>query len=226
MNRTVKLYVVRHGETYLNRYHKLQGWADSPLTEQGKAVAIVAGERLSHIAFDRVYTSDLGRTIETAELILKQNNHKQPLELCRLAQFREVFFGSYEGEHVDRIVRQVAAEHGYQYGTSREVFEHHSMSEILAFIKKSDPTSDAENADELQARLEQGIAQMLSDVKGEAASVLLVTHGIVIRQLLDRYSDRPEHQGEVKNASVSVIEFARDKEANVLTFNSLSGPID
>jgi len=226
MNRMVKLYVVRHGETYLNRYHKLQGWADSPLTEQGKAVAIVAGERLSHIAFDRVYTSDLGRTIETAELILKQNNHKQQLELCRLVQFREVFFGSYEGEHVDRVVRQVAAEHGYHYETSREVFEQHSMSEILAFIKKSDPTSDAENSEELQARIDQGIEHMLADGNGEAATILLVTHGIVIRQLLDRYSNHPEHQGEVKNASVSVIEFARDKSANVLTFNSLSGPIE
>ena len=47
---------------------------------------------------------------------------------------------------------------------------------------------------------------------------------IVIRQLLDRYSNRPEHQGEVKNASVSVLEFIGD-QANVLVFNSLSGSI-
>jgi len=48
---------------------------------------------------------------------------------------------------------------------------------------------------------------------------------IVIRQLLDRYSNRPEHQGEVKNASVSVIEFIGD-QANVLTFNNMSGSIE
>jgi len=225
MSKTVKLYVVRHGETYLNRYHKLQGWADSPLTEEGKAVAIRTGERLSHIAFDRVYTSDLGRTIETAELILKQNKHSDPLELCRLPQFREVFFGSFEGDHVDRIVKEVAAQHGYQYETSREVFEHHSMSEVLAFMKQADPAADAEDADQLQARINQGIEQLLSDVNDQAAAVLLVTHGVVIRQLLDRYTDHPEHQGEVKNASVSVLEFTGDR-ANVLVFNSLSGPLD
>jgi len=220
-----KLYVVRHGETYLNRYHKLQGWADSPLTEEGKEVAIQTGERLSDIAFDRVYTSDLGRTIETAELILKQNKHAQSIELRRLKEFREVFFGSYEGERIDRVVLQIAAEQGFHYETGQEVFANHSMSEILSFIKQADPLSDAEDADELQARIELGMKQMMSDLIDQDAVVLLVTHGIVIRHIIDTYSDHPDHQGEVKNASVSVLEF-KDGEASVVMFNSLSEDLD
>lgn len=27
-----KLYLMRHGETYFNIWHKIQGWCDSPLT--------------------------------------------------------------------------------------------------------------------------------------------------------------------------------------------------
>lgn len=30
-----KIYVVRHGRTYLNKYQRLQGWSDAPLTEEG-----------------------------------------------------------------------------------------------------------------------------------------------------------------------------------------------
>lgn len=66
---TKKIYLVRHGETYLNRYNRMQGWADSPLTEEGKDVAVEAGKKLASIRFDRVYTSDSGRTLETAESI-------------------------------------------------------------------------------------------------------------------------------------------------------------
>ena len=40
------LHLVRHGQTYFNRYNRLQGWSNSPLTESGVADAVKAGERL------------------------------------------------------------------------------------------------------------------------------------------------------------------------------------
>ncbi|EHO52966.1 hypothetical protein HMPREF9104_00797 [Lentilactobacillus kisonensis F0435] len=43
----VTAYMVRHGQTYLNLYNKIQGWIDSPLTEKGIQDAKSAGERLS-----------------------------------------------------------------------------------------------------------------------------------------------------------------------------------
>ena len=27
-----RIYIVRHGQTYINRYDKMQGWCDTPLT--------------------------------------------------------------------------------------------------------------------------------------------------------------------------------------------------
>ena len=71
MDRKLNLYIVRHGETILNRYRKLQGWSDSPLTEEGKVIAMEAGKKLAHVPFHRVYTSDLSRTIETANIMLE-----------------------------------------------------------------------------------------------------------------------------------------------------------
>lgn len=44
-----KLYLVRHGETIFNRMQKMQGWADSPLTDKGFADATRAGKRLADV---------------------------------------------------------------------------------------------------------------------------------------------------------------------------------
>ena len=41
------LYLMRHGETLFNLRHKIQGWCDSPLTEEGIAQARRAGEALT-----------------------------------------------------------------------------------------------------------------------------------------------------------------------------------
>ena len=35
MTKGVTFYFVRHGETYLNRLGRFQGWADAPLTPEG-----------------------------------------------------------------------------------------------------------------------------------------------------------------------------------------------
>ena len=43
MDRKLNLYIVRQGETYLNRYSKLQGWSDSPLTEEEKRLRLKRG---------------------------------------------------------------------------------------------------------------------------------------------------------------------------------------
>ena len=43
----ITVYFVRHGQTYLNRYHRVQGWSDAPLTSQGQTDAKRTGKVLS-----------------------------------------------------------------------------------------------------------------------------------------------------------------------------------
>ena len=52
----VTAYLVRHGQTYMNLYNKVQGWIDSPLTSKGIQDAQDAGERLSKISFDAAFS--------------------------------------------------------------------------------------------------------------------------------------------------------------------------
>ncbi len=55
---TISTYFVRHGQTFLNKYHRIQGVIDSPLTDKGIEDAIDAGKRLKTIPFDAAYSSD------------------------------------------------------------------------------------------------------------------------------------------------------------------------
>lgn len=62
----MKVYIIRHGESETNLKKQWTGWANVHLTKAGKAQAQKAGERLKNIRFDKIFTSDLVRAIETA----------------------------------------------------------------------------------------------------------------------------------------------------------------
>ena len=68
----MKLYVVRHGETLANLEERVSGSKESPLTSKGIMQAKKLGEELKDISFDRVFSSPLLRTIDTARLITKK----------------------------------------------------------------------------------------------------------------------------------------------------------
>ena len=66
----MKVYMIRHGQSESNAKNIHGGWDPSHLTEQGRADAAVAGKRLEGISFDKVYTSDLNRAVETQRIAL------------------------------------------------------------------------------------------------------------------------------------------------------------
>ena len=65
------IYVIRHGQTALNRSHALQGRSDQPLNQAGENQAREVGRQLAErgIVFSHVYTSPLQRAIQTAHLV-------------------------------------------------------------------------------------------------------------------------------------------------------------
>ena len=218
MDHKINLYVVRHGETYLNRYKKMQGWADSPLTEEGKAAATETGKRLEDVQFNRVYTSDLGRAVETAELILQQNNDNHNLEINKRKAFRESFFGSFEGENLEAAWSKIAQDNGFNYHTTKEMFRNHSLEEVMNFIKKSDPFHDAENYRELWERIDNGLNEIVSKSQSNNENILLVTHVVIIRNIISKFSNGFHFEGRIKNSSVSVLEYSSN-HFKVISFN-------
>ncbi|WP_308556421.1 histidine phosphatase family protein [uncultured Lactobacillus sp.] len=89
------IYLMRHGQTYFNLWHKIQGWSDSPLTEEGINRAKQMGDffRSYNIHFDKGYTSTAERASDTLELA---TNNELPYQ--RLKGLKECYFGSFEAQ--------------------------------------------------------------------------------------------------------------------------------
>lgn len=62
------IYVVRHGQTDLNKEGRLQGRRGLPLNEDGIKQAENLRDELKHIQFDHVFSSPQERAVQTAEI--------------------------------------------------------------------------------------------------------------------------------------------------------------
>lgn len=67
------IYVIRHGETDLNKERKMQGRMGLPLNENGIQQAKALRERLQNIKFDFVFSSPQVRAVQTAEIVTGLN---------------------------------------------------------------------------------------------------------------------------------------------------------
>lgn len=65
---TLRLYLMRHGETAWSLSGQHTGRADIPLTKNGEEEARQLGERIQSISFNQVYCSPLLRAQQTSEL--------------------------------------------------------------------------------------------------------------------------------------------------------------
>lgn len=85
--------LVRHGEAEGNRHHRLIGWSDVGLTEAGHDQARLVADRLAHAPVERIVTSDLRRTVETAAPLAQALEMEPHLD----ARFREIHNGDWTG---------------------------------------------------------------------------------------------------------------------------------
>jgi len=96
-NTTVRIYIVRHGETDENKAGVIQGHTDTRLNGQGRVQAEKTGERLKDAELGIAFTSDLDRAVKTAEAILC---HHPNVVVHKDAALRERKLGELEGMQV------------------------------------------------------------------------------------------------------------------------------
>jgi 2,3-bisphosphoglycerate-dependent phosphoglycerate mutase len=106
MNRT-QLIIVRHGQTQWNLKLIRQGHLDSPLTEMGLAQAKALGDRLARETFSALYSSDLGRAVQTAQMIADATGHK----IVTDPRLRERHLGIFQGLNGDELKEKYAEEY-------------------------------------------------------------------------------------------------------------------
>ena len=102
----MKVYVIRHGESQYNKEGLYTGWTNVPLTEKGEADARRAGALLDGVSFDKIYSSDLKRAMNTAEIAI-------PNCVCETNEkFREINVGNMAG----RLISESTDEEKSFYG--------------------------------------------------------------------------------------------------------------
>ena len=93
-------YFVRHGESEGNAARIFTGHSDSPLTSRGRTQAAAVADELDKVKFDRIVSSDLSRSRDTAEVIAKRRG--LPVEV--VPELREIDVGERTGKTFDETV--------------------------------------------------------------------------------------------------------------------------
>lgn len=104
-NGRMRLYIVRHGETELNRQFRFIGRTDIGLSPKGRSQAKAVADRLRDENIKAIYSSDLLRAMQTAEVIAGLLS----INIRSVAGLREIDFGDWEGmtyEEIDEVDHQ------------------------------------------------------------------------------------------------------------------------
>ena len=201
----VRFYMVRHGQTLLNRLDRAQGWADSPLTGAGKQMADDIGQKLKGIDFDAVYTSDMLRAVQTAEMILEAGG-KSGVLIEKDARLREWCLGCMEAENNAIFIKNVSDWLG---GAVSFTELNQRLPDVADAIYEHDTTGMAEPFRAIEIRLKSVFADAVQkDGMQESTDILIVTHAFAIKTIFHLFApEQLSKVGKVKNASVSQLIF-------------------
>lgn len=178
------LYLVRHGLTAANRERRYCGRSETPLSPEGLQQARFLAERLAASGAQRLYSSDLGRALQTATVV----GERLGLKPAVCPALREADFGIWEGLTF----------------TEAET----AGPEIMqAWLR--DPFRFAPPGGETARQVAERIWSFFEEhVFGEAGPVIAVSHGGPVRLLLLRLLGLPEKglwDITIANASVSLV---------------------
>ncbi|WP_339317212.1 histidine phosphatase family protein [Paenibacillus sp. FSL R10-2734] len=148
--------LIRHGSTAWNKEGRVQGHTDNSLDAEGLQQAVLLAERLSTEQWDYIYSSDLLRARQTAEVIAKRLG----MEIAGLVPgIREMNAGLIEGTtEQDRVER---------WGSE---------------WRKLDLGLETPEASEIRGS--QAIEELA--VKHPGSRILVVSHGAILRSSLRR----------------------------------------
>ena len=194
-------YIVRHGQTNWNILGKTQGHGNSDLTQSGEAQAIELAEAMVNYPIDYIYSSDLGRSVQTAQIV----GEKIGVEVQKTISLREMGFGVWEG----LLIEEIKKEHANTYNTWRN--EPHLVDipngETLHIIKE---------------RVDSFIKEI--NEKYDNKHIVLVSHSVTVRvMLLSFLNSGMENIYRIKqdNTALNIIEY-RDYGPVVIKMNDTS----
>lgn len=158
---TVRILVVRHGETEWNVEQRFRGSADIPLNAKGLLQAQALAQRLEREPISAVYTSPLQRAFKTAETIASPHG----LVPAPLDGLSNINYGELEG----RTIAEVAEHFPEMYRTLLE------SPQLVRF-----PCGDT--LDEITVRAMSGLNGLIARHDGE--TIAAVSHQVITKVIL------------------------------------------
>lgn len=130
------MLLVRHGETDWNADGRLQGQTDRPLSEFGRGQAERLADELENEAIEAIYSSDLARARETAEIV----GERLGLPVVLEPDLREKDWGTWEGltaverDRVEFVGESTAAHQHRMLRALRTIGEAHAGSGCVLVV--------------------------------------------------------------------------------------------
>ena len=195
----MKLILVRHGETLLNRENRVQGTTDIELSDRGRVQAEKLAESLRGERIERIVSSPLKRAYETALAISRF--HGTPIEAH--PNLQELNHGDFENMTIE------------------ELREKH-MPVLRQWA--SDPASVVMPNGESLRDLQERAWAVVHDIAREARDAVVVTHNMTIRTIICRIQglDMQHIRGlHVDLASKTFVDF-RSGKGTIIMLNDTS----
>ncbi|MDB7087554.1 MULTISPECIES: histidine phosphatase family protein [Enterococcus] len=201
------LYIVRHGKTMFNTIERVQGWCDTPLTKQGQEGIHFLGKGLKDIDFSYAYSSDSGRAIETARIILSEHTKGKEIPYFIDKRIREWCFGSLEGGYDMEMWGVIPRVLNFQ--TYDEMFTTDvTFEQIANAIYETDTAGWAQPYAELKERVWSGFEDIAHQCeKNNGGNVLVVSHGLTIAFLLSLIDPSQPVRAGLLNGSVTKVTY-------------------
>lgn len=163
LEKRLRLYIVRHGESVGNSQGILQGQKNYPLSELGREQSHSAAQYLADRGIECILTSPLLRAKETAGIIASAAALPAPQEDDRLMELKT---GIFTGMTVREIERE--------YPVEWNAFRQNSWEAV----------PEAESIDSLWTRAVAVWNQIIETANNGKRHILVVTHGGFIQWLL------------------------------------------
>ena len=197
--KTTHILMIRHGESLANAQGFFAGQTDIPLTELGRRQAERTAEYLRERGIDRIYSSDLMRSMQTAEPTARMHG----LSVISEPGLREIFAGKWEHMAYTEVERQ--------YPTTRGVWVSH-----IGLAHPDGGESVAEVAERICGTVER-LAR-----ENEGRCIALFTHALPIRSMGCIWQGIPISEMErlpwCTNAAVTEAEYGADGSVRFLCY--------
>ncbi len=169
------LVISRHSESEWNLLGKWTGHVDVGLSEKGHRESKMLGELLVDVNFDTVYTSNLKRTLQTLDGILKGQNVKNGVTHVKNDALNERDYGDLTGKNKWEVQKEIGEEafKGIRRGWDYPVPGGETLKDVHA---RTVPYFNSEI-----------LPQLLM-----GKNILLVSHGNTIRALMKHLEDIDE----------------------------------